>query len=130
MTRLGVAVKAGPEDRIFAMAKAAQQGKLDIGQLIQAFGIPRGQAAAMMSMLKQGPEKLQAIQKDTMTGADAIDDRTLETYRNMLQVRRELGDAWGDLVNVRACSASWAGCSAAARWCPVASTCSRPPAGR
>lgn len=100
MTRLGVAVKAGPEDRIFAMAKAAQQGKLDISQLIQAFGIPRGQAAAMMSMLKQGPEKLKAIQKDTMTGADVIDDRTLETYRNMLQVRRELGDAWGDLVNV------------------------------
>jgi hypothetical protein len=100
MKALGITIKSGPEDRLFAMAKAAQAGKLDIAQLIQGFGIPRGQAAAMMSMLKQGPDKLRAIQKDTLAGADVIDDRTIESYRKMLQIRRELGDAWGDLVGV------------------------------
>lgn len=100
MAQLGVTIKSGPEDRLFAMAKAAKAGQVDINQLIQAFGIPRGQAAQMMSMLKQGPEKLRAIQKDTMSGADVIDNATLESYRNMLQVRRELGDAWGDLIGV------------------------------
>lgn len=98
MARLGISIKAGPEDRLFAMAKAAKAGKLDIAQLISTFAIPRSQASAMMSMLKQGPDKLRAIQQDTMKGADAIDDRTLESYRSMLQIRRELKDAWGDLI--------------------------------
>lgn len=100
MQRLGVSIKAGPEDRLLAMSKAAQAGKLDVNQLIQAFMIPRSQASAMMSMLRQGPERLRQIQKDTLTGADVIDDKTLETYRTMLQARRELKDAWGDLIGV------------------------------
>lgn len=98
MASMGIKTKDGPEDRILAMSKAAQQGKLDIAELIMAFNIPRSQASAMMSMLKQGPERLKAIQQDTMKGADSIDDRTLESYRTMLQVRRELKDAWGDLI--------------------------------
>jgi hypothetical protein len=98
--RLGITMRAGPEERILAMSKAAQEGKLDVAHLISAFMIPRSQAAAMMSMLKQGPERLKQIQQETLTGADVIDDRTLQSYRTMLQARRELKDAWGDLVNV------------------------------
>lgn len=100
MSQLGVSVKDGPGEQLIALSKAAQAGKLDIAELTMAFGIPRSAAASMMTMLKQGPEKLRAIQEDTIQGADVIDDRTLESYRTMLQVRRELGDAWGDLVNV------------------------------
>jgi hypothetical protein len=97
---LGVSIKDGPEKRIVALSKAAVDGKLDINEMIQGFGLPRSQAAAMMSMLKQGPDKLKAIQDDTIAGADAINDATLESYRQMLQVRRELGDAFGDLIGV------------------------------
>lgn len=100
MQRIGVSIKAGPEDRLLAMSKAAQAGRLDVNQLIQAFAVPRSQASAMMSMLKQGPERLRQIQKETMSGADVIDDRTLQSYRTMLQSRRELKDAWGDLIGV------------------------------
>ena len=100
MRKLGVAVKAGPEDRLFAMSKAAVAGKLQINDLVSAFNIPRTQAAQMMTMLKQGPDHLRAIQKDTLAGADLIDDRALESYRKMLQVRRELADAWGGIVGV------------------------------
>ena len=97
---VGVSIKAGPEERLFAMSKAAQAGKLNIDELIRAFMIPRSQASAMMSMLKAGPEHLKGIQAETLKGADVIDDRALQSYRTMLQARRELKDAWGDLVGV------------------------------
>lgn len=100
MHRLGITIKAGPEERILAMAKAAQAGQLDVNQLITAFAIPRSQASAMMSMLRQGPERLRAIQQDTLNGAEVIDERALQSYRTMIQARRELKDAWGDLVGV------------------------------
>lgn len=100
MHRLGITVKDGPEERIMAMAKAAQSGKLGINDMIQAFNIPRSQASDMMSMLRQGPEKLKEIQKATLSGASLIDDRTLETYEVMLKARRELASSWGDLVNI------------------------------
>lgn len=100
MRKLGISVKDGPEARIIAMSKAAADGKLGIHQLTSAFAIPRGQAAAMMTMLRQGPEKLKEIQKSTISSAAVIDDRTLETYEKMLQARRELANAWGDLVNI------------------------------
>lgn len=100
MKKLGVAVKSGPEDRLLAMAKAAQAGKIQINDLVTSFAIPRSQAAQMMTMLKQGPEHLKAIQQDTLNGADLIDDRALESYRTMIQVRRELSDAWGGIVGV------------------------------
>lgn len=100
MRSIGVSIKAGPEDRLFAMSKAAVDGKLNIDELTRAFMIPRSTAGAVMSMLKSGPDALKAIQKDTLTGADVIDDRALQTYRTMLKARRELKDAWGDLVGI------------------------------
>lgn len=100
MHRYGVTIKDGPEARILAMSKAAQAGTLDVNALITAFAIPRSQASAMMSMLKQGPERLRAIQQDTLNGAEVIDERALQSYRKMIQARRELKDAWGDLVGV------------------------------
>ena len=100
MRSVGVSIKAGPEERLFAMSKAAQAGKLNIDELIRAFMIPRSQASAMMSMLKAGPDHLKGIQAETLKGADVIDDRALQSYRTMLQARRELKDAWGDLVGV------------------------------
>jgi len=100
MKKLGITIKDGPEQRLFAMAAAAEKGKLSVSQLTTTFAIPRSQAAQMMSMLQQGPEALRKIQKDALGGAAIIDDKTLDTYEKMLQVRRELGAAWGDLVNV------------------------------
>lgn len=100
MSSLGIKKTDGPEQRIFALAKAAKDGKLDIAELMMGFNIPRSTAASMFSMLKQGPDRLREIQKDTLSGADVIDDRALQTYRTMLQARRELKDAWGDLVGV------------------------------
>jgi hypothetical protein len=99
MRRLGVSVKAGPEEKIFAMSKAAEAGKLSILDMMQAFNIPRGQAAEMMSMLKKGPEELKKIQKDVLGSAAVIDERALAAHKKMLAARRELADAWGDLVN-------------------------------
>lgn len=100
LSSIGAKTGGGPEERILAMSKAAVAGKLNVDQLIRAFMVPRSQASQMMSMLKQGPEKLRAIQQDTLKGADVIDDAALESYKTMLQTRRELKDAWGDLVGV------------------------------
>jgi hypothetical protein len=100
MNRLGLTVKSGPEERLFAMAKAAEKGKLGVTDLITAFNIPRTQASQMLTMLKQGPEKLKDIQADTLKGAHLIDEAALESHRAMLQARRELADAWGGVVGV------------------------------
>ena len=44
MSAMHVKSDAGPEERLMAMAKAAQMGKLGINDMIQAFNIPRSQA--------------------------------------------------------------------------------------
>lgn len=100
MRSMGVSIKAGPEERLLAMSKAAQEGKLNIDELTRVFMLPRGSASQMMSMLKAGPDHLRSIQQDTLKGADVIDDRALESYRLMLASRRELKDAWGDLIGI------------------------------
>jgi hypothetical protein len=98
MTRLGISIKVGPEERLYQMANAAQKGKLRIQDLIKAFQIPRGQASEMMEMLTQGSGRLKQIKAETMTSGDLITENALQRHKEMLQVRRELGDAWGGLV--------------------------------
>lgn len=100
MAQMHVKADAGPEERLMAMSKAAQQGKLGINDMIQAFNIPRSQAMGMMNMLKKGPEALQEIQRKAMGSAGAIDDKALESFRKMQQARRELSEAWDNIVRV------------------------------
>lgn len=98
MTRLGVSVKAGPEEKLYQMADAAKAGKLHIHDLIKAFNIPRTQASQMMEMLSGGAERLRQIKADTLGGADLIDNAALAAHKRMLQIRRELADAWGGFI--------------------------------
>lgn len=98
LTKIGVSVKAGPEDRLLQMAAAAQKGKLQVNDLITAFNIPRRQAGQVMDMLLQGPARLREMQRQTLSDGDLITEQALEQYRSMVQARRELGDAWGGLV--------------------------------
>lgn len=100
MAAMGVKADAGPAERIVAMAKAAQIGKLSINDMITGFGISRQMAMAMMAMLKKGPEGLTEAMKKAMGSAGAITDASLETFRKMQQARRELSESWGDLVRI------------------------------
>jgi hypothetical protein len=100
MASIGASVKAGPEERLIAMSKAAKAGKLNIDELIRAFMIPRSQAARMMEMLKQGPDRMKEIAAQTLKSGALIDDQALASYRQMLQNRRELREAWQDIVGV------------------------------
>lgn len=100
MTRIGVGIKAGPEERLLAMSKAAAAGKLKINDLVAAFNIPRSQASAMFSMLKGGPERLQEIQREVLGSAGVIDEKSLQTYKKMLETRRELSASWNDIVRI------------------------------
>lgn len=100
MTSIGASVKAGPEERLLAMSKAAQAGKLNVDQLIRAFMIPRSQAATMMSMLKQGPAQLKEIQAETLKSGALIDEQALASYRQMVDNRRALKESWLDIVGV------------------------------
>jgi len=98
MGKLGIAVKAGPEERLYQMADAAKVGKLRVQDLIKGFQIPRSQAAEMMEMLSQGSARLKAIKSDTLGSGDLITEAALRRHKEMLKIRRELADAWGGLV--------------------------------
>lgn len=100
MAQLGVSVKKGPQEALLGMASAAEKGKLGVDHLVRAFNIPRSQASQMLTMLRQGPEKLKDISADTLKGAQLIDDAAIESHQKMLQARRELADAWGGIVGV------------------------------
>jgi hypothetical protein len=100
MRQLGISIKTGPEESLIAMAGAAEKGKLGIDHLVRAFNIPRSQASQMLTMLRQGPEKLRGIQADTLKSSELIDDGALRSYQSMIQMRRELTDAWGGIVEV------------------------------
>ncbi len=100
MAQIGASAKAGPEERLIAMSKAAKAGKLNVDELIRAFMIPRSQAATMMSMLKMGPDRMKEIADQTLKSGALIDDQALESYRKMVQNRRELREAWQDIVGV------------------------------
>lgn len=98
LKRMGISVQEGPTEAIFAMADAAKAGKLNIDGLIKAFNIPRGQASQMLEMLQQGSGRLKQIREDTLGGADLVTDAALARHKEMLQVRRQLADAWGGFV--------------------------------
>lgn len=98
MTRLGISIKAGPQQRLLEMATAAQKGRLQINDLIRGFNVSRGDASQMMAMLRQGPERLRELAKDTLNSSDLINEGALQSHQRMVQARRELGDAWGGLV--------------------------------
>lgn len=100
MAGLGVKADSGPEERIKAMASAAQAGKLGINDLITGFGITRTMAMAMMAMLKKGPEAMTETMRKAMGSAGAITEASLESFRKMQQARRELSASWSDLVRI------------------------------
>jgi hypothetical protein len=100
MSQLGVSVKNGPQEALIGMAAAAEKGKVGVDGLVRAFNIPRSQAAQMLGMLSKGPEKLKDIAADTLKGAQLIDDKAIDSYKQMTQARRELADAWGGIVGV------------------------------
>jgi hypothetical protein len=98
MTRLGVSVKAGPEQRLYQMADAAKAGRLHIHDLIKSFNIPATQAGQMMEMLQGGAERLRKIKTETLGGANLIDGRALAMHKEMLAVRRGLASAWSSMI--------------------------------
>lgn len=100
MKKVGVGVKSGPTDRLLEMSAAVKKGKLDVNDMMLAFSLPKSQAGRMMAMLQQGPERLKDIMKEAMGSSAVIDDAALASYAKMIQARRELADAWKDVVGV------------------------------
>lgn len=98
MRALGVDIKAGPSQQLIQMARAAQAGKLKLHDLSAVFGIQGAQARQMFGMLRKGPEAISATYKETLKSSALIDQRALDSYKQMSRARRELGSAWNDLV--------------------------------
>jgi hypothetical protein len=97
---MGIPTKGGPEEKLLAMATAAQKGKLSVEDLIKGFAIPRSQAIQLFGMLKQGPDAIRDSIKQITGGSGVIDDAALKSYEKMLAARREFKQTWDSLVRV------------------------------
>lgn len=98
--RLGVEMTKGPHRALIDMATAAKKGSLGISDLTKTFGIGRGSAAQMLTMLRAGPVEFQKLIDSSLEGADLIDEKTLASFAAMQQARRNLADSWGAIVGV------------------------------
>lgn len=100
MNGLGVDAKSGIVEQMMQMSKAAQKGKIGLQDLTSVFGVGRSQAANMMILLQQGPEKIRDIMEETKKSAGVIDDVAMQHFQELQQTRRELGQAWSGIMAV------------------------------
>ena len=95
---LGIDIKAGPEQQMLQMAKAAQANKLGVADLGRAWGVPVGQAADMIKMLRKGPEHMKEIMDAAKKSGGVIDAAALTQYETMQAAKRKLSEGWENLV--------------------------------
>lgn len=95
---LGVDIKAGPEQQLLQMAKAAQANKLHVVDLGRAWGVPVGQLGALEKMLKKGPEHMKAIMDAAKKSGGVIDAAALTQYDAMQEAKLKLSEGWENLV--------------------------------
>ena len=95
---LGVDIKAGPEQQLLQMAKAAQANKLHVVDLGRAWGVPVGQLGALEKMLKKGPEHMKAIMDAAKKSGGVIDAAALTQYDAMQEAKLKLSEGWETLV--------------------------------
>lgn len=97
MTRLAQKGK-DPAKELMKMAKAAEHGQLAVGKLMKTARMSPADAGQMMQALKQGPDALRRIMQGTLKSGDLVDAQALNTWREMQQARREMKDAWDEVV--------------------------------
>lgn len=98
--RIGVAAGAGPAKTMEAMARAAQRGKLTLQEVREIMQVRPDEAAKLMTLFKQGPEKLRESMNEVRNSAGVIDDHAMETWRKMKQAVATFKDAVLHLLNV------------------------------
>ena len=96
--RLGIDIKAGPEAQMLAMAKAAEEHKVNIADLGRAWGVPVGQAGQMLKMLQKGPAAMKEMMGEAKNSSGVINEEALKQYQNMQKNKREMSAAWENLV--------------------------------
>ncbi len=89
---MGVDLRKGPEAALESMSRAVQRGKLGAGELGIAFGIPRNQTIALMTMLKKGPEYLRENIKEAEKFGVTIGD--LDAFKRMNDAQSDITAAW------------------------------------
>ena len=96
--RLGIDIKSGPEAQMLAMAKAAEEHKVNVVDLGLAWNVPVGQAGAMLKMLQKGPDEFKKTMDAARKSGGVIDEAALTSYGAMKQAKRDMGEAWENLV--------------------------------
>ncbi len=83
--QLGVDVRKGVLPSLEKLSKLYKQGKVDVGQLGYAFGVPRQQALDLVKLLEKGPEHIRK------TADEARKTAIGEEQMRMFQRMREAG---------------------------------------
>lgn len=90
--RLGVDVTKGPVAAIEQMSKQVKKGKLDAGDLMAQFRVPRGQANEFRDFLEQmDPKKLAAARKGK---GGFLSEEDLENFVKLEKAQHRIADTW------------------------------------
>lgn len=96
--RLGIDLKKGPEAALLSMSKQAQKGKLSIGDVSRALAIRGSSAIELMDVLAQGPDEMKRMMRAATEDGAYADRQSMEVFRRMQRVRREIADAGSDII--------------------------------
>jgi hypothetical protein len=96
--QVGIDIKAGPQQMLLQMADAVQQQKVGVTDLVKRFGIPIREAGKLMAVLQRGRGEMQRMMDETLTDSDLVTDSALKSFLEMQKARREMSDAWQEVV--------------------------------
>lgn len=94
--RLGIDMKAGPQEALLKMAEHSKD--IQLIDLQKQFGVGKAQASQLLKMLQTGPEQIKKDMEATRNSGDLITEGALRNFEQMQRSKRELADAWQGLV--------------------------------